>query len=127
MVVTQAYELLPARTVRARWPTTSRSLASAAPKGLFGISVSGVPRTIVRDRGHRDDGSRIQSVLQAVRVRVGVTSLSGTARRGAPSVWTGAGFPFDSLMAVELNGDRTMNPLVNAGAEPSPASESGAR
>ena len=26
------------------------------------------------------------------------------------------GFPFDSLMAVELNADRTMNPLVNAGA-----------
>ena len=26
------------------------------------------------------------------------------------------GFPFDSLMAVELNVDRTMNPLVNAGA-----------
>jgi glutaminase len=26
------------------------------------------------------------------------------------------GFPFNSLMAVELNEDRTMNPLVNAGA-----------
>ena len=26
------------------------------------------------------------------------------------------GFPFNSLMAVELNQDRTMNPLVNAGA-----------
>jgi len=26
------------------------------------------------------------------------------------------GFPFDSLVAVELNVDRTMNPLVNAGA-----------
>ena len=26
------------------------------------------------------------------------------------------GFPFNSLMAVELNDDRTMNPLVNAGA-----------
>jgi glutaminase len=28
----------------------------------------------------------------------------------------GTGLPFDSVMAVELNGDRTMNPLVNAGA-----------
>ena len=27
------------------------------------------------------------------------------------------GFPFDSLMAVELNVDRTMNPLVNAGRD----------
>ena len=26
------------------------------------------------------------------------------------------GFPFNSLMAIELNADRTMNPLVNAGA-----------
>ena len=26
------------------------------------------------------------------------------------------GLPFNSLMAVELNDDRTMNPLVNAGA-----------
>ena len=26
------------------------------------------------------------------------------------------GFPFNSLMAVELNDERTMNPLVNAGA-----------
>ncbi len=26
------------------------------------------------------------------------------------------GFPFNSLMAVELNDDRTMNPMVNAGA-----------
>ena len=26
------------------------------------------------------------------------------------------GFPFNSLMAVELNAERTMNPLVNAGA-----------
>src|SRR6185437_14500488 len=26
------------------------------------------------------------------------------------------GFPFNSVVAVELNDDRTMNPLVNAGA-----------
>ena len=28
----------------------------------------------------------------------------------------GTGFPFDSVMAVELNDERTMNPMVNAGA-----------
>ena len=28
----------------------------------------------------------------------------------------GAGLPFNSVMAIELNSDRTMNPLVNAGA-----------
>ncbi len=28
----------------------------------------------------------------------------------------GTGLPFDSVMAIELNADRTMNPMVNAGA-----------
>ena len=38
---------------------------------------------------------------EAARLRLGVNST---------------GFPFNSLMAVELNDERTMNPLVNAGA-----------
>ena len=38
---------------------------------------------------------------EEARVRLGVNST---------------GFPFNSLMAVELNAERTMNPLVNAGA-----------
>jgi glutaminase len=38
----------------------------------------------------------------------------GTGRR--PPQPPRKGLPFNSVMAIELNADRTMNPLVNAGA-----------
>ena len=88
-------------------------LANASPE-LFGISVVGVRGRYV-DIGDADTRFSIQSVskpfvfalvcdmigYEAARLRLGVNST---------------GFPFNSLMAVELNEDRTMNPLVNAGA-----------
>ena len=37
-------------------------------------------------------------------------------RPAGSSASTATGLPFNSVMAIELNADRTMNPLVNAGA-----------
>jgi len=89
------------------------ALAGASPE-LFGISVVGARGRHV-DIGDAGTRFSIQSVskpfvfalvceaigYEAARVRLGVNST---------------GFPFNSLMAVELNGHRTMNPLVNPGA-----------
>jgi len=88
-------------------------LAEASPD-LFGISVVGA-----RGRSFEigDVGTRfsIQSVSKPFVFALVCEAIGyGEARRhlGVNST----GFPFDSLMAVELNRDRTMNPLVNAGA-----------
>lgn len=88
-------------------------LAQAAPD-LFGIAVVG-PWGRSFEIGDVGAGFSIQSVskpfvfalvcdtlgYEEARVRLGVNST---------------GFPFNSLMAIELNDQRTMNPLVNAGA-----------
>ena len=88
-------------------------LAEASPD-LFGIAVVGAwGRSF--EIGDVEVRFSIQSVskpfvfalvcdtlgYEEARVRLGVNST---------------GFPFNSLMAVELNAERTMNPLVNAGA-----------
>ena len=89
------------------------ALATVSPE-LFGISVVGARGRSV-DVGDVDMLFSIQSVskpfvfalvceaigYEAARLRLGVNST---------------GFPFNSLMAVELNDCRTTNPLVNAGA-----------
>ncbi len=89
------------------------ALASASPE-LFGISIVGA-RGISFDIGDAQTAFSIQSVskpfvfalvceaigYEQARLRLGVNST---------------GFPFNSLIAIELNDDRTMNPLVNAGA-----------
>src|SRR4051812_48781363 len=89
------------------------ALASASPD-LFGISLVGARGRFV-DIGDAQTRFSIQSVskpfvfalvceaigYEAARLRLGVNST---------------GFPFNSLIAVELNTERTMNPLVNAGA-----------
>ena len=88
-------------------------LAEASPE-LFGIAVVG-PWGRSFEIGDVAARFSIQSVskpfvfalvcdtvgYEEARLRLGVNST---------------GFPFNSLMAVELNTDRTMNPLVNAGA-----------
>ena len=88
-------------------------LAEASPD-WFGICVVGA-RGRSFEIGDVDTRFSIQSVSKpfvfalvcdavgydAARLRLGVNST---------------GFPFNSLMAIELNEDRTMNPLVNAGA-----------
>ena len=89
------------------------ALAAASPD-LFGISVFGVGGRSF-EIGDVDTQFSIQSVSKPFVFALVFEALGyGEARRklGVNST----GFPFDSLMAVELNADRTMNPLVNAGA-----------
>src|SRR4051794_40529694 len=89
------------------------ALADASPE-WFGISVVGV-RGRSFEIGDVATGFSIQSVSKPFVFALVCEAIGyGEARRrlGVNST----GFPFDSLMAVELNVDRTMNPLVNAGA-----------
>jgi glutaminase len=88
-------------------------LASASPQ-WFGISVVGA-RGRSFEIGDVETSFSIQSVSKPFVFALVCEAIGyGEARRrlGVNST----GFPFDSLMAVELNVDRTMNPLVNAGA-----------
>lgn len=89
------------------------ALAGASPD-LFGACVAGIGGGI-HAVGDADAEFSIQSVSKpfvfalvcqaighdAARIRLGVNST---------------GMPFNSVMAIELSDDRTMNPMVNAGA-----------
>jgi glutaminase len=88
-------------------------LAQASPD-WFGIAVVG-PGGRSFEIGDVETPFSIQSVSKPFVFALVCEAVGyGEARRklGVNST----GFPFDSLMAVELNTDRTMNPLVNAGA-----------
>jgi glutaminase len=89
------------------------ALASASPE-LFGICVAGV-RGRSFEIGDVDTVFSIQSVSKPF-VFALVCEAIGYAEARQHLGVNSTGFPFDSLMAVELNADRTMNPLVNAGA-----------
>ena len=88
-------------------------MASASP-GLFGICV-------VRARGRSfeigdvETAFSIQSVSKPFVFALVCEAIGYEAARHRLGV-NSTGFPFNSLMAVELNDERTMNPLVNAGA-----------
>src|SRR4051812_38304835 len=88
-------------------------LAKASPD-LFGIAVVG-PRGRSFEIG--DVGARfsIQSVSKPFVFALVCDTLGYEEARLRLGV-NSTGFPFNSLMAVELNTERTMNPLVNAGA-----------
>ena len=88
-------------------------LAAASPD-LFGISLAGVRgRTI--DVGDTDTTFSIQSVSKPFVFALVCESIGYAAARQQLGV-NSTGFPFNSVMAVELNDERTMNPMVNAGA-----------
>ena len=89
------------------------ALAAASPD-LFGISVVGA-RGRSFEIGDVDTQFSIQSVSKPFVFALVVEALGYDAARHQLGV-NSTGFPFNSLMAVELNDDRTMNPLVNAGA-----------
>ena len=111
-VVTEAYE---------RYRTNSDGtvadyipvLAGASPE-LFGIAVAGV-RGRSFEIGDVDTTFSIQSVSKPFVFALVCDAIGYAEARRRLGV-NGTGFAFDSLMAVELNDDRTMNPLVNAGA-----------
>jgi len=89
------------------------ALASASPD-LFGISVVGV-RGRSFEIGDVGTFFSIQSVSKPFVFALVCAEVGYESARHQLGV-NSTGFPFNSLMAVELNDDRTMNPLVNAGA-----------
>ena len=89
------------------------ALAAASPD-LFGISVVGaLGRSF--EIGDVDTSFSIQSVSKPFVFALVCEDEGYESARHHLGV-NSTGFPFNSLMAVELNDDRTMNPLVNAGA-----------
>ena len=89
------------------------ALASASPE-WFGISVVGA-RGRSFEIGDVETTFSIQSVSKPFVFALVCEAIGYAEARRRLGV-NSTGFPFDSLMAVELNVDRTMNPLVNAGA-----------
>jgi glutaminase len=89
------------------------ALASAR-RDLFGICVVGVSGGVceVGDTQHQFS---IQSVSKPFVFALVCQAIGSTAARAKLGV-NNTGLPFNSVMAVELNDDRTMNPMVNAGA-----------
>ncbi|MDF2746035.1 MAG: glutaminase [Propionibacteriaceae bacterium] len=88
-------------------------LAGASPE-WFGISVVGA-RGRSFEIGDVETRFSIQSVSKPFVFALVCEAIGYVEARRRLGV-NSTGFPFDSLMAVELNADRTMNPLVNAGA-----------
>src|SRR6187200_3606260 len=88
-------------------------LAGASPD-LFGISVVGA-RGRFFEIGDVETAFSIQSVSKPFIFALVCDAIGYETARHRLGV-NSTGFPFNSLMAVELNDDRTMNPLVNAGA-----------
>src|SRR6476646_1421160 len=88
-------------------------LAEASPD-LFGIAVVG-PWGRSFEIGDVAARFSIQSVSKPFVFAHVCDTLGYEAARERLGV-NSTGFPFNSLMAVELNAERTMNPLVNAGA-----------
>ena len=89
------------------------ALAAASPD-LFGISVVGT-RGGSFEIGDVNTPFSIQSVSKPFVFALVCDDVGYDSARRRLGV-NSTGFPFNSLMAVELNEDRTMNPLVNAGA-----------
>ena len=81
---------------------------------LFGICVVGVAGHVceVGDTQHRFS---IQSVSKPFVFALVCQAIGSKAARTKLGV-NNTGLPFNSVMAVEMNEDRTMNPMVNAGA-----------
>ena len=89
------------------------ALADASPD-LFGISVVGA-RGRSFEIGDVATRFSIQSVSKPFVFALVCDDAGYDVARHQLGV-NSTGLPFDSLLAIELNEDRTMNPLVNAGA-----------
>lgn len=84
------------------------------PADLFGICVVGV-KGAVYTAGDAEHEFSIQSVSKPFVFALVCQAIGAEAAREKIGV-NSTGLPFNSVMAVELNNDRTMNPMVNAGA-----------
>ena len=84
------------------------------PRDLFGICVAGVNGTVLSagDVGHEFS---IQSISKPFVFALICQEIGAEEARNKIGV-NSTGLPFNSVMAIELNADRTMNPMVNAGA-----------
>lgn len=89
------------------------ALAAARPE-WFGICVAGVNGGVFAT-GDAGQAFSIQSISKPFVFALVCQALGGGRARAAIGV-NATGLPFNSVMAVELNADRTMNPMVNAGA-----------
>jgi glutaminase len=89
------------------------ALASADPS-LFGICVAGV-RGATLAVGDADHQFSIQSVSKPFVFALVCDAIGHDRARERLGV-NATGLAFNSVMAVELNQERTMNPMVNAGA-----------
>jgi glutaminase len=84
------------------------------PADLFGICVVGVSGAAYT-AGDAEHEFSIQSVSKPFVFALVCQTIGAEAAREKIGV-NSTGLPFNSVMAVELNRDRTMNPMVNAGA-----------
>jgi glutaminase len=84
------------------------------PRQLFGLCVAGVAGQAYA-RGDADVAFSIQSISKAFVFALVADALGGDAVRASIGV-NATGLPFNSVMAIELNADHTMNGMVNAGA-----------
>ena len=89
------------------------ALAAASPSA-FGVCVAGV-RGRVFPAGDADQEFAIESISKLFVFALVCHTLGHDEARRKLGV-NSTGLPFNSVMAIELNVDRTMNPLVNAGA-----------
>ena len=89
------------------------ALAEASPD-TFGVCVAGVHGRIFAI-GDAEQEFTIQSISKLF-VFALVCDVLGPAEARRKLGVNSTGLPFDSVMGVELNEDRTMNPMVNAGA-----------
>ena len=89
------------------------ALAAASPSA-FGVCVAGVHGRLF-SIGDADQEFAIESVSKLFVFALVCHALGHEEARRKLGV-NGTGLPFNSVMAIELNDDRTMNPLVNAGA-----------
>ena len=85
-----------------------------APRDLFGLSVVGVEGKTF-SVGDSDVKFSIQSVSKPFVFALVCEAIGYEDARLKLGV-NSTGLPFNSIMAIELNAARTMNPLVNAGA-----------
>lgn len=83
-------------------------------RDLFGISIVGVDG-VVQKIGDAECEFSIQSISKPFVFALICEAIGAEPAREKVGV-NATGLPFNSVMAIELNGDRTMNPMVNAGA-----------
>ncbi len=84
------------------------------PAALFGLAVVGV-NGAVHTEGDCGHEFSIQSVSKPFVFALVCQALGGQIARQRVGV-NATGLPFNSVMAIELNPARTVNPMVNAGA-----------